>query len=225
MTGASRKKPAPLMLRIWRFGWRKLGSLTYKIIRAIPYFHFLRAYEDKQGPIDLSIWFFQKFLGFNRGAYWGVHFCSRVTSPKNIIVGANSNPGIEPGCYIQGLGTIEIGDHTRVAANVCIISANHDTHDLNSHVRGRVQIGSFCWIGANSVILPNVNVGDFTIVGAGSVVTKSYPEGYCVIAGNPARKIRDLDPSECVGARLEDECVGYMKKDRFPEYRSKNLWA
>lgn len=47
----------------------------------------------------------------------------------------------------------------------------------------------------NSVILPDVTLGDHTVVGAGSVVTKSFPDGYCVIVGNPARKLRDL-PAE-----------------------------
>ena len=45
----------------------------------------------------------------------------------------------------------------------------------------------------NSVILPGVVLGEKTIVGAGSVVTKSFLEGYCVIAGNPAKKIKDLN--------------------------------
>ena len=43
------------------------------------------------------------------------------------------------------------------------------------------------------MILPGITLGDNTIVGAGSVVTKSFPEGNCIIAGNPAKKIRDLD--------------------------------
>ena len=43
------------------------------------------------------------------------------------------------------------------------------------------------------MILPGVTLGDNTIVGAGAVVTKSFPEGHCVIAGNPARKIKDID--------------------------------
>lgn len=41
----------------------------------------------------------------------------------------------------------------------------------------------------NSILLPGVCLGNNTIVGAGSVVTKSFPEGNCVIVGNPARKI------------------------------------
>jgi len=34
-------------------------------------------------------------------------------------------------------------------------------------------------------------------VGAGAVVTKSFPEGYCVIAGNPAKLIKHLNKTEC----------------------------
>ena len=45
----------------------------------------------------------------------------------------------------------------------------------------------------NSVILPGVTLGEHTVVGAGSVVTKSFPDGHCVIAGNPAIIIRSLD--------------------------------
>ena len=30
------------------------------------------------------------------------------------------------------------------------------------------------------------------VIAAGAVVTKSFPDGNCVIAGNPAKKIKDL---------------------------------
>jgi acetyltransferase-like isoleucine patch superfamily enzyme len=48
----------------------------------------------------------------------------------------------------------------------------------------------------NAVILPGVTLGENTIVGAGAIVTKSFPEGWCVLAGNPARVIRKLDPAK-----------------------------
>ena len=44
----------------------------------------------------------------------------------------------------------------------------------------------------NSVVLPGVHLGNNTIVGAGSVVTKSFMDGNCIIAGNPARIIKRL---------------------------------
>ena len=98
------------------------------------------------------------------------------------------------GNYFQTIdGTITIGKGTQIAVNVGIITTNHDIRDPSKHVKGLdVIIGKSCWIGMNSVILPGVVLGDNTVVGAGSVVTHSFPEGNCVIAGNPARVIKNL---------------------------------
>ncbi|AXI54115.1 hypothetical protein C1J05_06080 [Sulfitobacter sp. JL08] len=199
-------------------------SALYSLIKRIPAFHFLGAYEPKQAPITLSVWFFQKVLGFNRKAYWGVHFSSKVVQPQNIVVGCDSNPGIEPGCYIQGIGPLVIGDYTQIAANTSIITSNHDVYNLDAAVQGSVAIGSYCWIGSNCVILPDVTLGDFTIVGAGAVVTKSFPEGHCIIAGNPARKLRDLDPALCVPKTSENAYIGYLRAQDFDQYRRDCLW-
>ena len=76
----------------------------------------------------------------------------------------------------------------------------------------------------NAVILPGVTLGDFTVVGAGSVVTKSFPEGYCVIAGNPAKQIKTLEKDKCFKYKSENEYIGFIPKADFPTYRSKKLW-
>ncbi len=95
---------------------------------------------------------------------------------------------------------IIIGKGTWIARNVGIITSNHDLNHPDLHQKGKdVILGKSCWIGMNSIILPGVVLGDHTIVGAGSVVTKSFTEGYCVIAGNPARLIKKLDENECDG--------------------------
>lgn len=127
--------------------------------------------------------------------------CPWPTSSQNRIVGA-SNIHFDPddlnifqhyGCYFQGKGKIIIGKGTWIAPNVGLITANHNINNLNEHEDAKdIQIGKNCWIGMNSVILPGVQLGNKTVVGAGSVVTKSFLQGNCVIAGNPARVLRNL---------------------------------
>lgn len=121
----------------------------------------------------------------------------RVVAPQNIDFDPDDLNNFQTmGCYFQAIERITIGKGTYIAPNVGIITANHDFDNLDVHDRAEpVTLGKACWIGMNSVILPGVTLGDHTIVGAGSVVTKSFPDGNCVIAGNPAQIIRKLDES------------------------------
>jgi 2,3,4,5-tetrahydropyridine-2,6-dicarboxylate N-acetyltransferase len=47
-------------------------------------------------------------------------------------------------------------------------------------------------IGANAVVLEGVRVGQGSVVAAGAVVTKDVPP-FTVVAGTPAKKIKDID--------------------------------
>jgi acetyltransferase-like isoleucine patch superfamily enzyme len=122
-------------------------------------------------------------------------------------------------CYV-GEGTriwsalsIIIGDRVLIAHNVNIF--DNLTHPIDAGARHRqfqmvatsghpkeielgeraIHIGSDAWIGANVTILRGVTIGEGAVVGAGSVVTKNVP-AYTMVAGNPARPIRELKPSE-----------------------------
>ena len=166
------------------------------------------------------MWFMQKVLGFNRGAYWPVHFTSTVNQWQSVLVGIDTSPGYAPGCYIQGIGQVYIGDYTLIGPNVGIISANHDPYNQTQHDASKaVRIGDYCWIGMGAVILPGVVLGDFTVVGAGAVVTQSVVEGYAVIGGNPGRIIKRLDPDRCVRYRSPNEYRGYIPADRFEQWK------
>lgn len=86
---------------------------------------------------------------------------------------------------------IEIGRNTIIGYNTTIL-----THEylIQEYRLGDVKIGDHVLIGANTTILPGVTIGDYAIVGAGSVVTQDVP-AYTFFAGNPARLIRELEPS------------------------------
>ena len=58
-----------------------------------------------------------------------------------------------------------------------------------------VRIDDDALLGANSIILRGVNVGEGAIVGAGSVVTCDV-RPHTIVAGNPARVIRELHRDE-----------------------------
>jgi acetyltransferase-like isoleucine patch superfamily enzyme len=191
--------------------------------RRVPGLRLLYETRETQTPITFRIWVWQKVLGFNQDAYWPVHFTSIVSHPRNIYCGIETSPGYSPGCYIQAIGKIYIGDYTQIAPNVGIISANHDPYDNRQHFVSQVKIGRYGWIGMIAMILPGVILGDFTVVGAGAVVTKSFEEGYCILAGNPARIISKLEPSKCVEYRSLYEYNGYIKHIRFETFRQKNL--
>ena len=64
------------------------------------------------------------------------------------------------------------------------------THDRTRGLYLDTRIGKRCFIGARSVVLPGVQVGDECIVAAGAVVTKDVPPR-CIVAGNPAKIIRE----------------------------------
>lgn len=212
------------MSRISYF-FRKPLQLPIVLLTKLPFFQFIRDTQDYQNAITFEFWFKQKVLnlGGNKKAYWPVHWSSQVYDAHKIIVGVDAYPGIMKGCYIQGMGGITIGDYSQFAPNVVIVSANHDIYDNRKHICAPVRIGRYCWIGAGAKIMPGVELGDWTIVGAGAVVTKSFKEGYCVLGGIPAKKIKELDPNACIPFDNKKRYRGYIREELFTEYFKRKL--
>ncbi len=92
-------------------------------------------------------------------------------------------------------GGITIGDNVQIAANVQLISNNHDPYERMILTCKPVVIEDGAWIGAGATILPGVRVGKHAIVGAMAVVTKDVPD-YGVAVGNPAKVVKFLEPEK-----------------------------
>lgn len=88
-------------------------------------------------------------------------------------------------------GGITIEDDVMVAANVQLISNNHDLYDHQILTCKPVRLKRNCWIGAGATILPGITVGENAVVAAGAVVTKNV-EDNTVVGGNPAKVIKRI---------------------------------
>jgi acetyltransferase-like isoleucine patch superfamily enzyme len=192
-----------------------LKTIYWAIIKRLPYFSCIYYTKNTQVPIKLKHIVWQKIFRFNKNIPWPVHPSSIVSEPYHIEAGIEVSPGYSHGCYITGMGGLKIGDYTQIAPNVGILTANHDLYDNRIYVPKPVAIGKYCWIGMGALIMPGVVLGDYTIVAAGAVVTKSFPEGYCVVGGTPAKIIKTLEKEKCVFHKSEHEYIGYLPVDRY----------
>jgi acetyltransferase-like isoleucine patch superfamily enzyme len=114
---------------------------------------------------------------------------------ENDCIEVRKSLAVSGGCYLQATHGISIGENTIWSFNVSMVTSDHDLSDYrleNSSKSGPITIGSNCWIGAGVTILPKVSLGANTVVGANSVVTTSFPQGNVILAGCPARVIREL---------------------------------
>ncbi|RVX38557.1 acetyltransferase-like isoleucine patch superfamily enzyme [Nonomuraea polychroma] len=97
--------------------------------------------------------------------------------------------------YSVARGRVVLGNAVRVGAHTSLLGFNHgaapDRPVFRQAITSKgIRIGDDVWIGSNVVVLDGVTIGDHAVVGAGAVVTKDVP-AWAMVAGNPARLIRD----------------------------------
>jgi acetyltransferase-like isoleucine patch superfamily enzyme len=103
---------------------------------------------------------------------------------NNVYINSNS--------LLMARGGITIEDDVMLAANVQLLSNNHDEYDRQVLTCKPIHIKKGAWIGAGASILPGVTIGKYAIVGAGAIVTKDVGD-YEVAVGVPAKIVKTLD--------------------------------
>ncbi|GAK14447.1 2,3,4,5-tetrahydropyridine-2,6-dicarboxylate N-acetyltransferase [Geomicrobium sp. JCM 19039] len=147
----------------------------------------------------------------------------------------NIKARIEPGAIIRD--QVIIGDNSVImmgaSINIGAVVGEGTMIDMNVVMGGRATVGKNCHIGAgavlagvveppsaqpvivedevvvgaNAVILEGVRVGKGAVVAAGAIVTEDVPENV-VVAGTPARVIKDIDE----GTRGKTEIKAELRK-------------
>jgi virginiamycin A acetyltransferase len=122
------------------------------------------------------------------------------------------------GCFDQWRmrGPMRVGRYCSIAGSVRSALSNHPTEALTTHpalyehafgvIEADIELDKMLvieddvWIGHNAIILAGCrHIGRGAVIGAGSIVTRDV-EPYAVIAGNPARKLRDRFAPDLVQA-------------------------
>jgi acetyltransferase-like isoleucine patch superfamily enzyme len=131
--------------------------------------------------------------------------------------------GIDVGQYSYGCfdrwrmpGPMRVGRYCSISSTTRSVLSNHPTDSLTTHPAlyersfGVVEadlieseplvIEDDVWIGHGAIILPGCKlIGRGALIGAGAIVTKNV-DRYAVVAGNPARKLRDRFAPDLIAA-------------------------
>jgi acetyltransferase-like isoleucine patch superfamily enzyme len=135
-----------------------------------------------------------------------------VTETPTSVIELGSNVFIGGETLLASALSIIVEDDVLISYQCLITDAdNHSLryserkHDLRDWLAGRqdwsriakapVRICKGAWLGARTVVMKGVTIGEGAVCGTGSVVTKDVAP-YTIVAGNPARVVKELGPDE-----------------------------
>lgn len=126
---------------------------------------------------------------------WSTH----CQNNRNLTLGEKVN--IDSGVYIDITGKVIFDGQTIVSRGAMLYSHYHEYEKAREgtsvgtgpYIPTTLTVHKGVWIGAGAIILPKCfEIGEGAIVASGAVVTKDVPP-YTVVAGNPAKVIKEID--------------------------------
>lgn len=119
----------------------------------------------------------------------------RLVAANDTVLTIGENTGIG-GYTIFNCGVdVTIGNNCLIAGHCYFQSSEHGIEkgkliSKQGHTYGKITIGDDVWIASNVTIAKNVKVGDGCVVGAKSLLRNCSFEENNIIAGTPARVIK-----------------------------------
>ena len=107
-------------------------------------------------------------------------------------------PWVNYGLTVLDVAQVVIGKDVLIGPNCSLYTAIHPTEPGPRRAKWEsaapIPLEDNVWLGGSVVVCPGVTIGENSIIGAGTVVTRDIPAN-CIAVGNPARVIKDLDPT------------------------------
>lgn len=139
-------------------------------------------------PYRIRHWFLRRFCQVRIGRDSSIAMGCFVTG-YHIAIGDNTV--VNRYTYLDGRVPLTIGNNVNISHYTLIQTLTHDPQNPDFVCLCKpVVIEDHVWIGARAIISPGVRVGEGAVIGAGSVVTRDV-EPYTIVAGNPARFIKE----------------------------------
>lgn len=112
---------------------------------------------------------------------------------------------MSPGSRLSASDEIVIGNGVMLANGAYVTDSDwHTIYDRTKRDERvtPVHIGDNVWLGDHATVLKGVTIGENSVVAARAVVTRDVPANV-VVAGNPAKVIRELDPERGFTTRMD----------------------
>lgn len=150
-----------------------------KVGKDVRIFNFVNAYECEIGDGSKI----GAFVEIQKGAKIGKK--CKISSHTFVCEGVEIGDGV-----FVGHGVMFINDRSPRAIN-----ADGSTKTDKDWTLEHTKIANGAGIGSGATIMCGITIGEGAIVGAGAVVTRDV-RPHTVVAGNPARYVRDVKPGE-----------------------------
>ena len=129
------------------------------------------------------------------GRYCEILRLNEINSiPEPLVVNAiDPRFIIGDGCVIAASHKIDFTDKVEFGKRVILGGRNSSLWTHNRQMTKPIMIGDYSYIGSEIRIAPGGEIPAKCIVGIGSVITKKFEEEYFLIAGVPAKAVKELD--------------------------------